>query len=261
MTTPRARAIAGETLAERDRQHAKWGEQNHPDGTGRYASPLSRLVHTFGGGNAFSSLTSADVLARAAKEATDVATSRGEITWKDVLLEEVLEALAEENPLRLRAELIQVAAVAEQWVEAIDRRHPPVTRGRRFGPVHARIVFLLSETSGATFTRLERLWAAKAARTGDLAWPFVSSSGLRTRVSELKAWGLVEWSGDWGTTVSNRPSRVWRLANLSAASVTQVPGYDREAPVALAALREEAGSDLYTFAVLESVAAAIGIRS
>jgi hypothetical protein len=34
----------------------------------------------------------------------------------------VAEALAEDDPTLLRAELIQVAAVAVAWVEAIDRR-------------------------------------------------------------------------------------------------------------------------------------------
>ncbi len=42
--------------------------------------------------------------------------------WRDILLEEVFEALAEEEPKELRKELVQVAAVAAQWVEAIDRR-------------------------------------------------------------------------------------------------------------------------------------------
>jgi hypothetical protein len=39
-----------------------------------------------------------------------------------VLLEEVLEALEEDNEERLRAELVQVAAVAVRWIGAIDVR-------------------------------------------------------------------------------------------------------------------------------------------
>lgn len=150
--------------------------------------------------------------------------------------------------------------LARQAAELLDPPAPAPTQTRHFGPAHARIVFLLSQTSGATFTRLERLWAAKAARAGDLAWPFISSSGLRTRVSELKRWGVVEWSGDWGSTVSNRRSRVWRLADLTAGAATQIPGYEPETRDALAALRAEAGSDLYTIAHLESVTAAAGAR-
>ncbi|TIH26025.1 NUDIX hydrolase, partial [Subtercola vilae] len=44
--------------------------------------------------------------------------------WQDILLEEVFEAFAESDTSKLRTELIQVAAVAQQWVEAIDRRTP-----------------------------------------------------------------------------------------------------------------------------------------
>lgn len=42
--------------------------------------------------------------------------------WRHILDEEVAEALAETDPERLRAELVQVAAVAVQWIEALDRR-------------------------------------------------------------------------------------------------------------------------------------------
>jgi malonyl CoA-acyl carrier protein transacylase len=45
------------------------------------------------------------------------------VTWEHILTEEHYEAMAEEDPTRLREELIQVAAVAVAWVEAIDRRH------------------------------------------------------------------------------------------------------------------------------------------
>ncbi len=44
---------------------------------------------------------------------------------RHILLEEVHEALAEDDPTRLRAELLQVAAVAVCWVEAIEQRGLP----------------------------------------------------------------------------------------------------------------------------------------
>ena len=47
----------------------------------------------------------------------DVWTARA-----DILAEEVAEVYAESDPDRLRAELIQVAAVCVQWIEAIDGR-------------------------------------------------------------------------------------------------------------------------------------------
>ncbi|MFF1544141.1 NUDIX hydrolase [Streptomyces sp. NPDC058291] len=93
--------ILAEVQAERDRQDAKWGEQNHPDGTGsvhqREAAGLARM------------------------ECED-AFAAGYGTWCHVLFEEVREALAESDPAKLRAELVQVAAVATAWIAAIDRR-------------------------------------------------------------------------------------------------------------------------------------------
>ena len=88
-------------LEERRRQDAKWGEQNHPDGTS-----TARWL--------------ADELA--ARGMTDEHARDGTCTWLDILREEVFEAFAEESPALLRAELIQVATVAVQWVQAIDRR-------------------------------------------------------------------------------------------------------------------------------------------
>ena len=86
---------------ERQRQDAKWGEQNHPDGTGG----LDRR-------NA----------ADAQRRWTNMQAAEKTLTWTDILEEEVAEAVAETDPLAVRAELIQVAAVAAAWVQAIDRR-------------------------------------------------------------------------------------------------------------------------------------------
>ena len=96
-----ALVISREVLSERDRQDARFGEQNHPDGTGS-ASDGKR--------------------ADAARALCDSSTKHGSLTWKEVLDEEVREAFAESDPPRLREELIQVAAVAAAWAEAIDRR-------------------------------------------------------------------------------------------------------------------------------------------
>ncbi|WP_309080297.1 hypothetical protein [Zhihengliuella sp.] len=103
----------GDVHAERLRQDAKWGEQNHPDGTGSSSKPLAAMA---------ASGVTADWLADSATLATDTAAERGVVTWRHILLEEVFEALAESDPAKLRTELIQVAAVATQWAEAIDRR-------------------------------------------------------------------------------------------------------------------------------------------
>lgn len=93
-----------EVLGERGRQHRKFGDQSHvPDGTALW-----------GKGNRS--------MATAARAATERASEDGDLTWAHILTEEYWEAMAESDPAKLRDELIQVAAVAAAWVEAIDRR-------------------------------------------------------------------------------------------------------------------------------------------
>lgn len=89
-----------DVLAERRRQTKMHGVQTLPDGTGDSASRVSRDV---------------------AQMLCDKATMNGTLTWRDILREEVSEVFAESDRAALRLELIQVAAVAVQWVEAIDR--------------------------------------------------------------------------------------------------------------------------------------------
>lgn len=87
-------------LEERIRQDEKWGQQDHRDGTG-YAYEANR---------------------ERCRRACQQAFGENVGTWADVLLEEVYEALAETDPVKLREELIQTAAVCVSWIEAIDRR-------------------------------------------------------------------------------------------------------------------------------------------
>lgn len=44
------------------------------------------------------------------------------VTWVHLLREEMAEAFAETDPIRLRAELVQVAALAVSWCERLDAR-------------------------------------------------------------------------------------------------------------------------------------------
>ena len=93
--------VLNNIAAERFKQDERWGEQNHPDGTGgKFYEDLASL----------------------SRRNADSAARSGHITWKDILTEEFWEAIAESDPEKLRAELVQVAAVAAAWVEAIDRR-------------------------------------------------------------------------------------------------------------------------------------------
>jgi hypothetical protein len=99
--TPRLTGVYAEVAAERAAQDATWGEQNHPDGTGEPGS---------------------DSVAAAARTLCQGAAASGHLDWLHILREEVAEAFAESDPAKLRAELVQVAAVATAWIEAIDRR-------------------------------------------------------------------------------------------------------------------------------------------
>jgi hypothetical protein len=100
------RRVLDEIAEERSRQDAKWGVQRHPDGTGRaYAlRAVAELDQDF------------------AKQRCDRAFDQGNGTWEHILHEEFCEAMAEDDPARLRAELVQLAAVAVHWIEAIDDR-------------------------------------------------------------------------------------------------------------------------------------------
>lgn len=93
--------VLAEVQAERERQDARWGEQNHRDGTGSLTQVLE---------------------ADKAREGCQAAFARGDGTWMHVLIEEVFEAFAEDDPSKVRAELVQAAAVAVAWIAAIDRR-------------------------------------------------------------------------------------------------------------------------------------------
>lgn len=100
--------VLTQVLAERVRQDDKWGPQNHRDGTGWDTTLMDGW--------------SAGQLADAARNSCQRNAEMGIVSWLDILGEEVAEALAESDPAKLRGELLQVAAVAVAWIEAIDRR-------------------------------------------------------------------------------------------------------------------------------------------
>jgi hypothetical protein len=150
----RARALTLATLLEvgeeRDRQDAKWGEQNHKDGTGGRGS---------------------DVQAQALRKLCDERFAKGEGAWTDILMEEIAEAWAEEDPARLRAELIQVAAVAVAWVECIDRR----AQARSMSPVAVGAEPEEQQRQGSDGDR-EATTAALSAASGDASRQDVSGA-------------------------------------------------------------------------------------
>lgn len=102
--------VLTEVVQELVEQEEKWGEQNHPNGTGRSERLFGYIAASKYG-----------QFADKAKVVTDSHAQIGTITYADIFVEEVFEALAEEDPAKLRIELIQCAAVAVAWVGKIDR--------------------------------------------------------------------------------------------------------------------------------------------
>ncbi|GHH80478.1 hypothetical protein GCM10018781_61020 [Kitasatospora indigofera] len=86
--------------AEQEAIRARWGEQHHPTGAHRGFAPLRRLLQYL----------------------CDRAARRGRKTWRHILVEEVLEVLAEpDDPQAMRAELVQVGAVVVAMIDDLDR--------------------------------------------------------------------------------------------------------------------------------------------
>jgi len=113
--------ISDEVIAEVRRSIAKHGEQrNVPLGTGDQVpllhgralpKPHEHVPVTMG------------TLAYVARNTTDehsFSEGDGTVTWVDILLEEVAESFAEDDPGRVREEMVQVAAVAFKIIAAID---------------------------------------------------------------------------------------------------------------------------------------------
>jgi len=108
---------------EAQRSIDKHGEQGHlPMGTGPNTRPLDIYDDlTMLDGDmyawAVSKHATADTKAHSANEGGD-----NTCTWWLILREEVFEAAAEDDPAKLRAELVQVAAVALKMIDALDHK-------------------------------------------------------------------------------------------------------------------------------------------
>lgn len=96
-----------EVRGEMRRQINKWGQQNHDSYT-----PSDVTMH------------GDPITADLAKLICDSKARVGDVSWADIFLEEVFEAIEEAKSgdlEKLRTELIQCAAVAVSWAESIDR--------------------------------------------------------------------------------------------------------------------------------------------
>lgn len=114
-TNEKTNDVLQEVLAERERQDAKWGEQNHPNLSPEVAREIPEdTARDMGVPSAHTARQRVENLAR-----------RGQLGYADIALEEfaeAIEAAALEDEQALRNELVQTAAVLVAWVEAIDRR-------------------------------------------------------------------------------------------------------------------------------------------
>lgn len=91
---------------EMERQEDKWGADRHLVGVD---NPEGAVGYLGDGQDYFRSIV-------------EYRGRRREVTWADILLEEVAEAFDEPDESdSLRTELVQVAAVVASWIEDIDR--------------------------------------------------------------------------------------------------------------------------------------------
>ena len=96
--------VLDEVEAECQRQIEKWGVREHPGGTGPEWAKLDTALDP-----------------ELAKTRCNAADAAGQQTYAKIAVEETAEALAETDQLKLRAELVQNAAVYVSWIGKIDR--------------------------------------------------------------------------------------------------------------------------------------------
>lgn len=106
------KTILEEIAAERVKQDAKWGQQNHPILDPMLLDrPGERMCEEY-------EIPSE----QRAKNMTDIQAKRGDVTYMQILIEEISEAAScGKDVTALRKELIQGAAVMVAMIESLDR--------------------------------------------------------------------------------------------------------------------------------------------
>lgn len=102
--------ITREIWEELRRAEIKFPDQHLPNGTPAHVERIGLEK----------ALDQARRTANMYRKVCKTAAADGSLTWRHVLTEEFFEALAEHDPAALRAELLQVAAMAVRWVKDID---------------------------------------------------------------------------------------------------------------------------------------------
>ncbi|AMS01608.1 MULTISPECIES: hypothetical protein [Streptomyces] len=220
--TPGLRRFTYDVDAERQAQIARFGEQRHPDGTGRpgYAEK-----------------------ANTAREACqmDAVIADGGPRWSLILLKAVHEALAESDPARLRAELVQVAAVCAAWASDMDQRSAGTSEAEAVAAASVKLREILAPGSAAeqqaTAAYAAALDQGAAAHPSDVEATRAHIASLSEDLTEQEqrrlasvAAAIYEW---------NNPNRPWDAAHPHDRIC-----YSGDAYAALTALRvpEPAGS-------------------
>lgn len=108
--------VLEEVFEERKRQVARYGHNDDKaDGTG----PLVRwLAHT----DVNLDLRTAEEIEAALRAEYDRNGGDEGADWMRLVREELAEVFAEDDPEKLQAELLQVAALCVSWVESIRKR-------------------------------------------------------------------------------------------------------------------------------------------
>lgn len=203
---PRSLArVLADVAAERAAQDELWGIQDFPDGTGHEHAAA----------------------AEAAKRDCGAAWAGARLTWRHLLIEEFFEALAETDPTALRTELVQMAAAAVKWVQALDRRDGHLTHRTKRGPgrreklVRDRVPDLIGSASRRPDVRV----------AGDGEYTMLLRAKLYEEVGEFIASGEVAELVDVLEVVyalaSAQGLGQGELERLRAAKATRLGGFEQ----------------------------------
>lgn len=146
---------------------------------------------------------------------------------------------------------------------------PPLTdlvMPRALSYAHTDLVFILAARGPQTDAQLARHVAARAnpgrrPHSAEHPWRWQTDSGVRTRRSELRNWGIVLEQPDRALSAQRRPTRVWGLADPMPLSVPEPPDSPARWLEHLEARRAEAAGDLVIIAALTDLRRASGARS
>lgn len=115
---PGLQGVLSEIAVRRARQRTAAGGDEHrlPDGTGQFPETID---------------------AEAAEMVRDTASEGGYLDWLHIVRAAAARAYAEAHPARLRADLVDLAAYATGWIQALDHRTSPPPAPAPAAPGHA----------------------------------------------------------------------------------------------------------------------------